>query len=160
MKIQENTPITIKITGGITPTSIQVYEVINEQEYLTSYKYPGIIPLNSEIPLNLDISGNPRSITYRIRVIDKNNTFATTVDETNYVEVNIDYKEIEVYELNLSSINSLIVKNYKIKLLLLRQDIFNQQRVIPQIYIQEIPLFLELWSKLNKIIIELLYLVL
>ena len=111
MKIQENTPITIKITGGITPTSIQVYEVINEQEYLTSYKYPGIIPLNSEVPLNLDISGNPRSITYRIRVIDKNNTFATTVDETNYVEVNIDYKEIEVYELNLSSINSLIVKN-------------------------------------------------
>lgn len=111
MKIQENTPITIKITGGVTPTSIQVYEVINEQEFITSYHYPGTIPLNSEISLNLNISGNPRTITYRIRVIDKNNTFATTVDETNYVEVNIDYKEIELYELNLSSINSLIVKN-------------------------------------------------
>jgi len=50
-------------------------------------------------------------MTYRIRVIDKNGLYAKTIDEQNYVEVTIDYKEIAFYNINTNNIDSLTVKN-------------------------------------------------
>lgn len=111
IRIQENTPIKIQILGGITPNSIQVYEVKNEQEFLTDYVYPGIIPLNGEISLNLNITGNPRTIVYRIKVTDKNNQYAKTIEDQNYVEITVDFKEIEIYNLNLRDIDKVLIKN-------------------------------------------------
>jgi len=104
IRIQENVPIQIRILGGITPNSIEVYEIINDQEFLTNYKYPGTIPLNDIISLNLNITGSPRTIVYRIKVTDKNNQYAKTVEDKNYVEVTIDFKEIEINNLNISDI--------------------------------------------------------
>ena len=111
IRTSENIPIKIQILGGITPNSIQVYEVVDEQEFLTNYSYPGVIPLNGEISLNLNLTGNPRTIVYRIKVTDKNNQYAKTIDDQNYVEITIDFKEIAIYNLNTNSIDSLVIKN-------------------------------------------------
>lgn len=111
IRIQENTPIQIEILGGITPNSIEVYEVINDQEFLTNYSYPGTIPLNNIISLNLNITGNPRTIVYRIKVTDKNNQYAKTIEDKNYVEVTVDFKEIEINNLNTIDIQLIKLKN-------------------------------------------------